>query len=164
MAYRGRLGVAVVCGALWCGPAAAQPRLHSHAVVGVGQHSSSAKSDSTIEIAGGADGRVAGGHLGLKVEIGYLTPVDGLSRGRGVLAPAAVLYPSSASSFRPFVTAGYALLFRTTALHAVTVGAGVEYWSGQRMGLRVELRDHIHSPRGGFRSHFWAVRAGIVVR
>lgn len=159
-----RLAVAAA-GALLLGSTHnAEAQLHGHVVAGVGQHSSSAVSDSIVEMAAGAEGRFSSGRLGVAVDLGYLTPTDGLTRGRGVLASSLVIRPSTTSAIRPFVSAGYALLFRTSAAHAVTVGGGVEYWTRPRLGLRLELRDHIHSPRGGVRSHFWSVRLGIVAR
>ena len=54
----------------------------------------------------------------------------------------------------PYVTAGYSMLFDSLddslndRLNAFNVGGGVNYWFARRAGLRLELRDHIHSVDG----------------
>ena len=65
---------------------------------------------------------------------------------------------------RPFVSAGYTRLSNGEgAFDAFNVGGGVDIWARERVGVRVEIRDHIRpDDRGDF--HYWAIRAGVVFR
>jgi len=44
--------------------------------------------------------------------------------------------------FVPFVTAGYALAFRSGTANLANFGGGVTYWFTGRFGARVEVRDY----------------------
>lgn len=65
---------------------------------------------------------------------------------------------------RPFLTGGYTRLSSGDGdFNAWNVGAGVDIWARERVGVRVELRDHIRpDDRGDI--HYWAIRAGVVIR
>ena len=43
------------------------------------------------------------------------------------------------------------------------IGGGIDYWTKDRLGVRVEFRDHVRSDRRGD-VHYWALRAGIAFR
>ncbi len=144
-------------------PAAGQTVVACYFVAGVGQYRPPASPEAAVHGAVGAEGRVANGRLGVGAEIGYFAPPRDLSGGFGVLSPNATLYLKNASPLVPFATAGYSLLFRfgTRTFNAFNVGAGFEYRTRPRVGLRVEVRDHIQSGSLGARNHYWAARAGL---
>jgi hypothetical protein len=60
----------------------------------------------------------------------------------------------------PFMVAGYsAFTGPETEFNTWNIGGGVTWWMRDRVGLRVEIRDHIHP--GRFGGGHWTVRAGI---
>jgi len=117
-----------------------------------------------LHIGGGGEGLVYKG-LGVGGEIGYLGAAQELSQGIGVLSPN-VSYnftkASESGKFAPFVTGGYSMLFGSDALHALNVGGGVNWWFKDRLGLRLEFRDHVALQFGS--THILGVRIGLAFR
>lgn len=61
----------------------------------------------------------------------------------------------------PFVTGGYSLRIRAGVASAFNFGGGVNYWFKDRVGLRLEFRDHIsHSDL----NYFYGFRIGLAFR
>ena len=60
----------------------------------------------------------------------------------------------------PFVTAGYAIAFRSGHLNMFNYGGGAKYWFHRRIGFRAELRDF--RARGG--QYVLALRFGLTFR
>jgi len=73
--------------------------------------------------------------------------------------------PSTASrGLSPFVTGGYTHMGSGEgSFGAWNVGGGIDLWTKDRVGLRVEFRDHV---RPDFRGavQYWTIRAGVVFR
>jgi hypothetical protein len=70
------------------------------------------------------------------------------------------------SRLSPFVTGGYTRMGigdGEGAFSAWNVGAGAHFWFGDRMGLRVELRDHLRPDDRGT-TQYWSLRAGLAFR
>src|SRR5262245_48266084 len=118
----------------------------------------------TLHIGGGGEG-VSYKGLGVGAEIGYLGFTDDLGEGFGVFSPnVSYHFTNGARSgkFAPFVTSGFSLLFRGRAEPAVNIGGGMNWWFKDRIGLRLEVRDHVivtdRSP------HFLGVRIGLAFR
>lgn len=63
---------------------------------------------------------------------------------------------------QPFVTAGYTMAFRDGTANLWNVGGGVDYWVSRRVGVRLDVRDHVWADVGT--AHFWGPRIGIVLR
>jgi hypothetical protein len=114
---------------------------------------------TALHAAGGGEA-LFGGSVGIGGEVGLLATsgsVIWVASGNGVLH-----IPSRRRS--PFVTGGYT---RTGGgeggFNAWNVGGGVDLWATERLGLRLDLRDHI---RDDFRGtvHYWTVRGGLVFR
>jgi hypothetical protein len=64
----------------------------------------------------------------------------------------------------PFVTGGYARLSSGEGdFNAWNVGAGVDTWIKPRVGVRVEIRDHIRPDSRGD-VQYWTMRVGLVIR
>lgn len=128
-----------------------------------GQFRVSGFSNRTFQAGGGVEYILASG-LGAGAELGYLAPTASWSDGLGVFS-ANVSYHIrlAASRVVPFVTGGYSLMFREGHLNAFNVGGGVNYWFGRRAGLRLELRDHLHS-ESDVTGHWWGARIGLSLR
>ena len=113
-----------------------------------------------LHIGGGGEGLVYKG-MGVGGEIGYLG-ASGLSNGVGVISPNVSYNFSKSSGFSPFVTGGYTLFFRGESYHAGNIGAGMNWWFKDHLGLRLEVRDHIvaTSPK----IHIVGIRIGLSFR
>lgn len=116
-----------------------------------------------LHFGGGGEANLYKG-LGFGSEIGYLGPWQYMSQGVGLLS-VNCLYNfkiRNNSKMAPFVTGGYSLLFRSGHLNAMNFGAGVNYWFGDRIGMRFEARDHVNPQY--FSDHFLQGRIGLVFR
>lgn len=119
---------------------------------------------STLHFGIGGEGLVYKG-LGVGGEIGYLGATRSLNEGFGVLSPDVsyhFLNASKSGKLVPFVTGGYSLLFRSGVAHAGNFGGGVSYWFKDRVGLRLEFRDHV--PAHADLGHFFGFRIGLAFR
>ena len=117
-----------------------------------------------LHIGGGGEGLVYRG-LGVGGEIGYLGAAQELSQGIGVLSPNVsynFMKASKSGKFAPFVTGGYSLLIGSDAVHAFNVGGGVNWWFKDRLGLRLEFRDHVAVQFGS--AQFFGVRIELAFR
>jgi hypothetical protein len=117
-----------------------------------------------LHIGGGGEGLVYKG-LGVGGEIGYLGSADGLRDGIGVLSTNISYHFTKATKsrkFAPFVTSGYSMVFRRSAINSVNIGGGANWWFKDHIGLRLELRDHI--PLRSEAIHFFGVRFGLAFR
>jgi hypothetical protein len=117
-----------------------------------------------LHFGAGGEGLVYKG-LGVGAEVGYLASPRDLGQGVGILSPNVSYNFTKASrsgKFAPFVTGGYSLLFGSDALHAVNVGGGVNWWFKDRLGLRLEFRDHVTVQFGS--AHILGVRIGLAFR
>jgi len=64
----------------------------------------------------------------------------------------------------PFVTAGYSNFSSGEGtFHAWNLAGGTDVWIARRVGVRVEVRDHLRPDSRGD-VHYWAFRGGIVIR
>jgi len=103
--------------------------------------------------------------LGVGAELGFLAPMQYLGDGIGILSVNGSYHFLNASATRkmiPFVTGGYSLAFRSGAANGVNLGGGINYWLGERLGLRVEFRTH--STAGNFSCQMWQARFGLAFR
>lgn len=66
----------------------------------------------------------------------------------------------------PFFAVGYsALTGPETEFTTWNLGGGVTWWSRDRLGVRVDVRDHIGPQRfPAGREHYWALRVGVAFR
>ncbi len=120
---------------------------------------------ATLHIGGGGE-RLFYNWLGVGAEIGYLGFIEDLGEGFGVLSPNVSYNFTNATrsgKFTPFVTTGYSLLFRGgAAASAINFGGGMNWWFKERIGLRIEFRDHVIIDGGT--PHFMGVRIGLAFR
>lgn len=120
---------------------------------------------STFHVGGGGEALVKDA-FGIGAEIGYLMPTDAASDGIGMLSLNAAYHflpGRPVRRVRPFVSGGYTLGFRGGHANLFNVGGGVDVWLKRRVGLRLEVRDHVYTP-GNHSAHFWGARFGITFR
>jgi hypothetical protein len=154
------VAVAVVAGGLTASPAGAQ--VVGYGVAGpAGLSGFYRTSAANGHVAGGVE-VLAGGRVGGQGEFGAIGGSGGLlfvTSGNGVvrLAPWDV-------KVSPFVTGGYTRMSSGEgAFDAWNVGAGADVWLKPRVGLRLELRDHVRPDSRGT-VHYWTLRAGVSFR
>ncbi len=76
------------------------------------------------------------------------------------------------SKLVPFVEGGYSRAFgRNDTIPPTNLfnfGGGISYWAFKRVGLRLEVRDHVHSANHSYfwgdENHYWGVRIGLTFR
>ena len=119
----------------------------------------------TFHYGGGGERLVYRG-VGLGAELGNVTPIGEFGNNLGIFSANTSYNFGARDSSRktiPFVTGGYSLKFRDDedSGGGVNVGAGVQYWATNRVGLRLEFRDH-HFFKGVL--NFYGVRLGVTFR
>jgi hypothetical protein len=115
---------------------------------------------------GGGGERLIYRGLGLGAELGNVTPISDVGHGLGIFsANASYSFGASDRSRKtvPFVTGGYSVKFRDDddSGPGLNIGAGVQFWESDRLGVRLEFRDH-HFFKGAL--NFYGVRVGITFR
>ena len=102
--------------------------------------------------------------------IGLSGSLVGTGGGLFVTSVNAVLHvPQGASSaggsrLSPYVSGGYTRMSSGEgAFDGWNVGAGTDVWLRSRVGMRVEVRDHVRPDSRGA-VHYWAIRAGVAFR
>lgn len=118
---------------------------------------------SAVHAAGGGEALIDG-RAGIGGEFGVLANSGG---GLLVFSVNGVLHFSPNSAKRrlvPFVTGGYTnMMSGEGSFGAWNVGAGADLWAKDRVGVRVEFRDHVRPDvRGAVQ--YWTFRAGLVFR
>jgi hypothetical protein len=104
------------------------------------------------------------GRAGVGAELG----VFGTSSSLLYLISPGVVYhfvPSRAGNrASPFVTGGRGMFGGSDIIFGTwNVGAGVDIWPRDRVGLRLEVRDHIRPDSRGT-VHYWTIRGGVAFR
>jgi hypothetical protein len=121
----------------------------------------SCEREGTFHVGGGGEVSLAKG-LGVGAEIGYLSSWKSAGSGIGILSLDGVYQFHRSRKTVPFVLAGYSLGFRSGVAHALNFGGGVNYWFREKVGLRLEFRDHI--PTSEAYCHFLGFRLGLSFR
>lgn len=120
-------------------------------------------SASSIHAAGGGEALVDG-RAGIGGEFGVLA---NSSSTLFVFSVNGVLHFSTNPAMRrlsPFVTGGYTHMGSGEgSFGAWNVGAGVDLWAKDRVGIRMEFRDHVRPDSRGA-VQYWTIRAGVVFR
>ena len=144
--------------------AAAAQSVNGYAFFAPGGATCCGHTSASLHFGAGVDAIILKG-LGANVELGALGPRRNFGDGvMGVLSPGATYHFRSGAEQRvdPFVAGGYSLFFRSGHGNLGYFGGGMNYWFADKVGLRVELRDHVN--RGGSTVHFWGVRFGVAFR
>ena len=139
---------------------------HGYVFAAPGAITAGGFTDSTFTLGVGGEVPVWG-NLAVGAEIGWLAPASQLGDGFGVFSiNPSYRFRTGKKNARtiPFVTGGYSLLFRRDTANAINLGGGVDYWFRDKLGMRVEVRDHIRNPRFIRPIHIWQVRVGLTFR
>ncbi len=118
----------------------------------------------TLHIGGGGEATFYKG-LGIGAELGYLSPMESMSSGVGLASVNGIYIfrRKGTAKLEPFVTAGGSVgVAAGGAFGAINLGGGVHYWMRNRVGLRIEFRDHI--PTASYSSHLFEGRVGFAFR
>jgi hypothetical protein len=116
----------------------------------------------TAHFGGGGEGLIYKG-LGIGAEAGYLTPWRDFSLGIGLASANGSYHFRRNRTVSPFVTAGYSLAFRNGHANLVNFGVGLNWWFANKVGVRLEFRDHIYS-NAPFRADYIGTRIGLAFR
>ena len=116
--------------------------------------------DATLHFGVGGEGLIYKG-LGAGAELGFMGPPRYMEEGFGVFSVNGSYHFRRDQKLVPFVTSGYSLFFRNGSASLVNFGGGGHYWFHDRLGLRVEFRDHVQpNPT----VNFWEFRFGLSFR
>jgi hypothetical protein len=80
---------------------------------------------------------------GIGIEAGFVAPWRNFCAGLGILSLNGSYHFSRSKRLSPFVTGGYSLGVRNGYINLVNFGGGANYWFRDRLGLRLEFRDHV---------------------
>jgi hypothetical protein len=120
-------------------------------------------SASGLHAAGGAEVLV-GGRAGVAAELGVLANATSallVFSGNGVFH---ALRATTERGPSPFVTGGYTYMRSGEgSFNAWNVGAGLDIWLSDHVGVRLEFRDHVRPDRRGA-VQYWTFRAGVSFR
>jgi hypothetical protein len=116
----------------------------------------------TVHFGGGGEGLLYKG-LGLGAEAGYITKWRDFTYGIGMLSVYGSYHFNRHAKLSPFVSGGYSMAVRRRSANLYNIGGGVNYWFHDKIGFRLELRDHVYSERSpGI--HFLSGRVGFSFR
>jgi hypothetical protein len=134
---------------------------HGYVLFGTGGVTSHVNTSGAMFLGAGGEG-VSRIGLGGGAEVGYLARWGSFGGGIGIGSANATFHFNRRRTVVPFVTGGYTLFFRSGHEKGFNFGGGVNWWGSQRIGLKVEVRDHVGLGFGN--THVWAVRAGLIFR
>ena len=126
---------------------------------------SSGQTAMTLHLGAGGEAALFKG-LGLGAELGALGPREGFAGSALGVASVNGYYHflHGRPKADPFVTAGYTVMFRSGSIHLFNFGGGLNYWFVPRLGLKVELRDHVYDVQHGSKVQYWGLRLGLAFR
>jgi len=119
-------------------------------------------STGTMHFGGGFDIFAYKG-LAFGGEAGYLAPWEYLNDGIGLASVNGSYHFLRNNRVAPFVTAGYSVGFRTGHTDLVNFGGGLNYWLNDRVGMLLEVRDHLRASRYA-NLHYLGFRLGLSLR
>lgn len=117
---------------------------------------------TALHAAGGGEA-LAAGRVGGAAELGILANASSallVFSANGVVH----LRDARRSRHSPFVSGGYTRMSSGEgSFDAWNVGVGIDIWSREHLGLRVEFRDHVRPDSRGT-VQYWTIRDGVAVR
>ena len=156
------LTVAILAG-LAHGQAPEKRRGWSYGFTGVG--GTTGFDRGTLVHVGAGGERLLVNGFGMGGEIGYLKATRGFGDGLALISVnPSYHFVNTTSNGRvvPFITAGASMAFRGgSSAGGANFGGGVQYWARERVGVRLEFRDHLFSSDS---PHLYQFRVGIVFK
>jgi len=119
---------------------AAERSLAGYAYVAPGARSGLGPVDFNLSVGGGAEYRLVDG-FGVAADIGYV--FLNAKKDFGIFSPGIFYQFQPSKKVVPFVEGGYALGFHDNTFNMAYFGGGVNYWASDRLGIKLEVRDHI---------------------
>ena len=150
----------VVC--LYLAPYSASA-FEGYAFVAPGALTAAGFTNGTLHVGGGAE-HVFSSRVGLGAEIGAVGSWRNYHTAIGMFSVNGSYHFTDDRKIDPFVTGGYSLAFRSGSANFGNFGGGLNYWFRRRLGLRVEVRDHVHISSRTPNLHYWGVRFGVAFR
>jgi hypothetical protein len=100
--------------------------------------------------------------VGFGAEAGYVKQYNSNYDPGPILSANALYQFTGTRKLIPFVTGGVSVMLggngaEIGAVGGVNVGSGVNYWLGEKLGVRLEFRDHLLNS-----AHVYGLRIGIV--
>ncbi len=145
------------------GPARENPRQYrfqGYVFGAPGAYVGYSENRATMHIGAGGEGLVYRG-FALGAEAGILGAVQG-SDPLGLLSIDGSYVFSRSRKLSPFLAGGYSLTGGNGRRNLVNVGGGVNWWLGERTGVRFELREHAYAD--GSNRHIFEARIGFAFR
>jgi len=95
--------------------------------------------------------------------LGYITGWRDFGNGIGMLSVNGSYHFNRNRKLSPFISGGYSMAFRSGAINLFNFGGGINYWFRDRIGLRLEFRDHVYS-QYSHSTHYLGGRIGCSFR
>jgi hypothetical protein len=116
--------------------------------IGPGMYIGFVDSIAILHVGGGGEALVYEG-LGLGAEAGAIGALQESRGGLGLFSVNGSYHLSRQRKISPFLTGGYSSVSGNGQRNLVNFGGGVNYWLRERMGLRLEFRDHVYADGTG---------------
>ena len=146
----GSIRLLTIVGLAACVPGVFAQDYNGHVYGHVGNGLATETEREQIVVGGGGEGFVWKG-LAAGGDINYVFRRDNAGEGQYGLGSVGAAYHftdrTRQQKLVPFVTGGYSLGFAGggATINLFHYGGGVTYWMAERVGLRVEFRDHVES-------------------
>lgn len=138
--------------------------VEGYAFVAPGALTGGGFSNGTLHIGGGAE-KLFRERIGVAAEIGAVGRWNNFRTAIGMFSlNGSYHFADRSARLDPFVTGGYTLGFRSGTLNFGNFGAGTNLWFRDRLGLRLEFRDHVHVSSRVPNLHYWGLRFGLAFR
>ncbi len=145
---------------MFAGTAGAQ-HSNGYVVVGSGGATCCGHTFMTLNLGAGGEA-ILGKGVGAALEVGAVALRQAINDSAlGVLSLNGYYHFVHAKDLKadPFVTGGYSLFIRQGHVNLFNFGGGLNYWFHRRLGARLDVRDHVHTP-----IHYWGFRVGLAFR
>lgn len=156
MQGRNVVAAMIVCILAFTGPASAQSpsvkavadTAHPHRAQGYvffapGAYVGYSESVTILHVGGGGEALVYRG-LGIGAEVGAIGSLEESGGGLGLFSVNGSHHFGQNGKVVPFLTGGYSVVGGNGTRSLANFGIGLNYWFGERMGLRLEFRDHFY--------------------
>jgi hypothetical protein len=145
------LMLVLLCLPLWAraqAPAAApgNPDRHhgqGYLFLAPGAYTGYSETRATMHVGAGGEALLYKG-FGAGAEIGGIWALQG-SDLLAVFSADGSYHFSRGRKISPFLTGGYSLIWGDGSANMVNFGGGINWWLGERKGVRLEFRDHVYA-------------------
>jgi hypothetical protein len=136
-------------------------RAQGYLFVAPGAYNGYGGTTATLHIGGGGEAMVYQG-LGVGAEVGAISALQDSGGGLGLFSANGSYHFSRQNKISPFLTGGYSFVFGNGSRNLANFGGGINYWIREKIGLRIEFRDHVYADGSG--RHLLGIRVGLAFR